>query len=98
MIQGVKPVGAAERGKAGGRESAAENLRHGFANPLQAGLAGLVVEGKHQKDAPAVRSLAASLGIAVRGARKCARADKDHGYNQMENPEGHNELARMITV
>jgi len=51
MIEGVEAVGAAHGAEAGRGQAAAEHFSRGLAHPLQAGLAGAVVEGQHEQDA-----------------------------------------------
>ena len=98
MIKRIQPVGPAQRRKSRGRESAAENLSRRLANPLKAGLAGVVVERKHQQNSPAARRGICRLGIGLETRAK--RWDhQQRKRNQPQNPaeslrevEGHDSL------
>ncbi len=72
-VKGVLAVVAADEKQRLGVEPLAENLREGFADPLQAGLVGGVVKGKHEHGLGARRGLAEGHGREqeVRARKEC---------------------------
>ena len=52
MVECVEPVIAANGHKAGGGKTPVEDFRHRFADPVQIGLIGEVLEGQHQEQFP----------------------------------------------
>ena len=84
MVESIHAVGAAHGLKTGRGEEAAEELGRGFANPLEAGLAGTVVERKHEQDAAAIGG-----GTGRGGVRRClgARARRN-GENHDQRESG----------
>ena len=58
-----------------------EQVRRGLANPLQAGLAGAVVEGQNQQDAPVV----GGRGGIVRGRLAGSAVSGENTENQCQS-------------
>ncbi len=72
-VKGVLAVVAADEKQRLGVEALAENLREGFADPLQAGLVGGVVKGKHENGLSARRGLADGHGREQKQEREKSR-------------------------
>ena len=82
VVQRIHAVRAAHGSKARRGQSAAQNLRGGFANPLQAGLAGAVVKGQNQQYAAVFRC----GGFGFRGALR-AGANRDAKGQRSTKPK-----------
>lgn len=67
MVEGIEAVGTAEGRKAGGGQASIEYLGRGLANPLQAGLAGVVAEWQDEEDSAVS---AGGLGSGLRAGLK----------------------------
>ena len=82
VIQGVHAVRAAHGGEARRSKAAADNLRRGLANPLQAGLPGAVVKGQNQHDAAAALRGGAGLRSRLGAGRNRDGEDQRKGQSE----------------
>ena len=90
VVQSIHAVRAAHGGKARRSQTAAQNLRRGLANPLQAGLAGAVVKGQHQQDAAVSpcggANFRSTLGAGANRDAKGQRCTQPKNGGQLSNP------------